>query len=207
LPETPDERVKTSLPGPNPVQRARVDTAARALAERAAEGLPEPWPRHVRTAATAAEEQVADKLDRAVAGTDLHVRRPFWWRAVSLLQTLLAAAVAVGALWLLALLLLAYLQLDDVVPVPEARGVPLPTALLVGGAVAGIAIAFLARLVNGVSARRRARAAERRLRGRVDGVAEELVIAPVEAELGRRDELRAALSRAARTRPRARVRT
>ena len=157
LPETPQELVKTSLPGPTDVQRARAHSASRALADRASEGLPEPWPRHVRAAAVAREAEVADRLDRAVAGTDLRLRRPRWWRVAGALQTVVAIAVAVGALWLLALLLLSYLQLDDVIPVPESRGIPLPTALLLGGALAGIALAFLSRIASGVGARRRAR--------------------------------------------------
>jgi hypothetical protein len=207
IPETGEERVKTSLPGPSAVQRARVDTAARSLADRAAEGLPEPWPRHVRAAAIAREDEVADRLDRAVAGADLKLRTPLWWRVVGVLQTLLAVALAVGALWLLALLALAYLQLDDVIPTPEADGIPVPTALLLGGAVAGVALSFIARVVNRIGAKRRARVAERALRARVDDVASELVVEPVEAELARRDALRAALGDAVTTtHGRARVR-
>jgi predicted GTPase len=196
LPETPQELVKTSLPGPTDVQRARVHTAGRALADRAAAGLPDPWPRHVRAAAVATENEVADRLDRAVAGTDLRLRKPLWWRFAGALQKVFAAAVVVGALWLLALVLLSYLRLDDVVPVPEGRGIPLPTALLLGGAAAGIALALLARIVNGAGARRRARAADRALRARVDEAAQELVVAPVDAQLARRDRLRRALAEA-----------
>jgi GTP-binding protein EngB required for normal cell division len=206
LPETPQPRVRTSLPGPSPVQLARVHTAARALADRAADGLPEPWPRHARTAATAADHQVADELDRAVAGTDLHVRPPHWWRLAGVVQTLLAAGVAIGALWLLALLALAYLQLDELVPTPEVRGIALPTALLLGGAAAGIAVAFLARLANGIGARRRARAAERALRAQVAAAGDELVVKPVAAELSRHDALLGALAEALPDRRRARVR-
>ena len=54
LPETPSEAVRTGLPGPSAVQRARVDTALRQLTDRATEGLPEPWPGVVRRAATGA---------------------------------------------------------------------------------------------------------------------------------------------------------
>ena len=165
------------------MQVARVENAARALAGAAAADLPEPWPALVRAAAGSKEQEVAAELDRAVAGADLHGRRPRWWRLVDLLQTGLAAAVAVGVLWLLALLALDYLRLDDVLPTPEARGVPLPTALLLGGAVAGIALAFLTRLANGVAARRRARAASRSLRKRLEASAQTLVLAPLEQEL------------------------
>jgi predicted GTPase len=199
LPETPQELVKTSLPGPTDVQRARVHTAARALADRAAAGLPDPWPRHVRAAAVATEDEVADRLDRTVAGTDLRLRKPRWWRFAGALQKVFAASVVVGAMWLLALVLLSYLRLDDVVPVPEGRGIPLPTALLLGGAAAGIALALLSRIVNGVGARRRARAADRALRARVDEAGQELVVAPVDAELARRDRLRRALAEAMTT--------
>jgi hypothetical protein len=111
------------------------------------------------------------------------VRRPRWWRLADLLQTGLAAAVALGVLWLFALLALDYLRLDDVLPMPEARGVPLPTTLLLGGAAGGIALAFLTRLVNGAGARRRSRAAARSLRKRLESAAETLVLAPVEHEL------------------------
>jgi hypothetical protein len=78
---------------------------------------------------------------------------------------------------------LGYLHVDEVVPLPEAYDVPIPTWLLLGGALAGIALAFVARLANGVGARRRARAAARSLRSRVEDVGRELVVDPVEAEL------------------------
>ena len=183
LPERPQPAVRTSLPRPTGVQTAQVATAARRLADRAAADLPEPWPRLAREAATARDEEVADRLDSAVSGADLHVSRPRWWRAVSLVQTGLALAVAAGAVWLAVLLVLGYLRVEDVVPLPEAYGIPVPTWLLVGGALAGLALAFLARLVNGAAARRRARAASRSLRAGVEEVGQELVIAPVEAEL------------------------
>jgi energy-coupling factor transporter ATP-binding protein EcfA2 len=183
LPETPRPEVRTSLPPPTDVQTAQMATAARRLADRAAEGLPEPWPRLVRDAATARDREVADRLDRAVSGADLHVSRPRWWSVASLLQKAVALAVVAGGIWLLVLAVLGYLRVDEVVPLPEAYGIPIPTWLLAGGALAGIALAFLARLANGGGARRRARAAARSLRARVEEVGRELVVAPVEAEL------------------------
>jgi len=84
---TPSELVRTSLPGPSAVQRARVDAAVRELGGRASAGLPEPWPTSVRHAAGAARAELPDLLDRAVAGTDLGIgRRPRWWRALGLLH-------------------------------------------------------------------------------------------------------------------------
>ena len=177
------EAVHTSLPPASAVQVARVENAARALAGAAASHLPEPWPALARAAASSREAEVAAELDRAVAGADLHVRRPRWWRLAGLLQTGLAAAVATGVLWLLALLALDYLRLDEVLPVPEARGVPLPTALLLGGVAGGIALAFLTRIGNAAGARRRSRAAARSLRKRLESSAAMLVVAPLEREL------------------------
>ena len=183
LPETPQPSVRTSRPGPTEVQRAQVATAARALADGAVEGLPAPWPRLVRDAATHAEDGLPDRLDRAVAGTELHVSRPRWWRAAAFVQRVFAAATIVGMLWLLALAVLGYLHIDEVVPLPELWDVPIPTWLLLGGIAAGVAFAFLFRVVNAGSARRRARSAARSLRRQIEGVAKELVVDPVEAEL------------------------
>jgi hypothetical protein len=92
---------------------------------------------------------------------------------------------------------LGYLQVGDLVPTPEVEGVPLPTLLLLGGAAAGLLLALLARLLNGLSARRRQRRARAALRRGVAAVADELVVAPVQAELDARTRLQDALARAA----------
>ena len=197
LGDEPAEAVRTSLPPASAVQVAAVENAARALAGSAASGLPEPWPALARAAATSREAEIAGELDRAVAGADLHVGRPRWWWLAGAFQTLLAAAVAVGVLWLLALFALDYLRLGDVLPTPEANGLPLPTALLLGGAIAGIALAFLTRIANGVGARRRSRAAARSIRTRLERSAETLVVEPVAGELETYRRFCAALATAA----------
>ena len=61
---------------------------------------------------------------------------------------------------------------------------PVPTLLLVGGVVLGVLLALVCRVAGLGSPRgRRARAADQRLRAAIAEVAEELVVAPVEAEL------------------------
>jgi hypothetical protein len=70
------------------------------------------------------------------------------------------------------------------------NGVPVPTLLLVGGMVAGIFFAFLARIANGVGAQRRSRRAARTLRRQVEEAAQELVFGPVEQELEAHERLR-----------------
>ena len=111
---------RTSLPVATGVQRAEVSAAMRSLASRASEGLAEPWPALVRRAATNAEDALPDRLDRAVAGTGLPRGTPRWWSVFGLLQRGLALVAAVGALWLLALAALGYLQLGDAVPTPTS---------------------------------------------------------------------------------------
>ena len=199
LADSPQPRARTSMPPPTDVQRAQVASAARQLADGAASGLPQPWPRLVRAAATAADDRVADRLDRAVAGADLSSSRPRWWRLAGLLQSLFALATAVGGIWLLALAVLGWLRIEDVVPLPELEGIPIPTWLVLGGAAAGILLAFLARLVNGAGAKRRARRAGRSLRDQVQAVAQELVLGPVEQELGVQNRLCAAVATARKT--------
>ena len=188
------EDVRTSLPQATPVQRAQVASAARSAATAAAEGLPEPWPGLLRRAATSREGEVADELDRAVAGTDLKMRSPRWWAGARWLQQIVAAFTLVGALWLLALAAVGYIQLDDVIPTPEARGIPVPTLLLLGGLLVSFLLALAFRVVNGFGARRRAARARRALHRRIEVVADELVLAPLEAELGAHVRLRELLA-------------
>jgi putative protein kinase ArgK-like GTPase of G3E family len=196
LADRPDAAQRTSLPGATGVQRAEVAAAARAVAARASDGLPDPWPALVRGAATRAEHELPDHLDRAVAGTALPARNPTWWSAFGLLQRALAVVAAVGALWLVALAGLGYLQLQDAVPHPKLEGFPLPTVLLLGGLLAGLLVAALTRWANGIGARRRGRRAARALRRSVEEVAETGILEPVRGELEARDALCAAVAAA-----------
>jgi hypothetical protein len=113
-----------------------------------------------------------------------------------LLQRLLAAAAVAGALWLVVLGVLSWLRVDDAIPTPELRGIPVPTLLLVGGVLAGILLAFMARVANGLGARRRSGKAARSLRRQVEEAAQELVIDPVEQELKAHERLRRLLAEA-----------
>jgi hypothetical protein len=190
---------RTSLPAAGAVQRAGVTRAVRAARETAGEGLPQAWRDELRRTVEVSEEQLADRLDRAVAGTDLGPQRtPLWQRAVGGLQWLLTLVALAGALWLLALVVLGFFQLDDVVPLPRVEGLPLPTLLLVGGLLAGALLALVARPLVGLRARRRARRAEQRLYAAVDVVAQEEVLAPMAEVREDHDRYCAAVSRARR---------
>jgi GTP-binding protein EngB required for normal cell division len=192
----PNEAARTSLPEASGVQRARVSNAIRDVAGTAADPLPDPWPGLARRAAARHEADLPDLLDRAVAGTRLTSgRRPVWWAVVHQVQRLLALATVVGALWLLVLFVLSYFQLPDP-PTPRVREIPWPTLLLLGGVLLGWLVAVVSRQAAKVGARRRGRLARRRLDERIDGLADEHVIAPLQAELSAYDELCTVLARA-----------
>jgi len=175
-----DERVRTSIAAAGGVQEARVQDAVRAARDAAGDGLPAGWRDSLRGTVQLAEKTLPDRLDRAVAGTELGADKvPLWWRGVGALQWLLLAAALVGALWLLALVGLSYLQLDDVLPLPRVEGIPLPTLLLVAGLLSGLLLAVLCRPLTGATANRRAKAAGKRLRERVATVAQDELLAPM----------------------------
>jgi hypothetical protein len=93
---------------------------------------------------------------------------------------------------------LGYLQLQDAVPTPDLSGFPLPTVLLLGGLLLGLLLAALTRWANAVGARRRGRRAAKALRSGVEGVAEDEILAPIDAELSAHDALCSALGTARR---------
>ncbi len=189
---------RASVPEATQVQRARVDTAVRSLSDDVGAQLSPPWAAAVRRASTSRLGDLNDGLDRAVTATDLGVSRtPVWWKVVRLLQRLLVVLAVAGGLWLAALAVMGYLQM----PSPDTvayRGVPLPTLMLLGGVGAGVLLALLAKLVVRLSARAKARSADRRLRGAIEEVAERLVLEPVEAEVEAYRATRAGLEAALR---------
>lgn len=184
---------RSSLPAAPAGQRTRATAAIRDAADEAASGLPEPWPSVLRRAATPDPEVLHDRLDQAVARAARRpTRAPTWWRVLGSVQVLLAVAALVGALWLVALFALAWLQLPDP-PLPRWGEVPLPTIALIGGLVLGWLLAVLARPVVTRGARRRAAAVRRRIRGELEELADELVLGPLDQELRQRDALVTAL--------------
>jgi GTP-binding protein EngB required for normal cell division len=187
---------RTSLPATSGVQKARVDTAVRTLADEAAQGLTRGWADEIKQAARSSEEALPDRVDRAIATTDLDLaQHRRWWQLVRVLQWLLVATVIVGLGWLGLAFLLAYLQLP---PLPEVTwwGLPAPTVLAIGGVLAGLLLAGLARIFVEIGARRRTAKARQSLRGAIARVTGELVIDPVKAEQDRYEKARLALERA-----------
>ncbi len=189
-------RSRTSVPEPTPVQRARVDTEVRALSDEISAGLAAPWARAVRRASTARLDDLGDRLDAALGATDLGVARlPTWAGAVRLLQWLLILTALLGGVWLASLAVMGYLQLPQP-DTPRSQGIPWPTLMLLGGVALGVLLALGCRVLVRLTARSRGRTAHRRLREAIAGVARELVVEPVEAELAAYRTVRSGLDRA-----------
>lgn len=189
-------RGRRSAPEPTPVEKARVDAEVRALADDVSDGLTRPWVSSIRAAASSGLPELAGRLDRSLAGTDLGVSRIPWWAGlVRLLQWLFVLAALGGAGWLAVLAVMSYLKVDAPEP-PEVGSLPVPTLMLIGGVLLGVLFALVCRVLVGVSVRRRVAVAEARLRGAISEVADEVVIRPVKAELAAYAGVREGLLRA-----------
>ncbi len=183
---------EVAAPAATSVQRARVDSEVRALADEATTGLGRPWADAVRRASVHRLPEIGDRLDEAVHGVDLQASRiPVWAGVVRVLQWVLVVTALVGAAWTVATALSG--TLDDT---PVYAGVALPLLLLLGGVGAGVLLALVCRGLVAGTARRRASVADSRLREAVGVVAHDLVVSPVEAELEAYTRARGGLSKA-----------
>lgn len=170
-------KAKSTLPDTNQLQTARVDSAVRTLADRLSDGMTRPWATAISRASTARLPEVSERLDRALASTQLGVgRAPVWTVAVQLVQWLLVLAAVAGGVWLAG---------GSALDLPDRKvgQVPVPVMLLVGGVALGVLLAVLCRMLVDSAARTKAQNADQRLRAAVDQVADELVIAPLSVEL------------------------
>ncbi|MEX0428345.1 YfjP family GTPase [Nocardioides sp. DS6] len=187
-------RARTSLPAPTAVERARVDTEVRTLAEEAGDGLGEPWRDAIRRASVSRMDDLSDRLDAAVGEVDLGVKRlPAWVSLVRVLQWVLIGAAAVGLVWTVLLAVSGTLGDDST---PKVAGIALPLALLLGAVVLGILLALVCRVLVAGTARARAASADHRLREAVGAVSRELVVAPIEQELAAHNTLKQGLAKA-----------
>ncbi len=195
IPTAGETPARTSLPPAGPAARARASVAVRDLIAEVLRDAPEPWLLAARGRATT--DGLAEDLDHAVAATPLLPDRPAaWWRVFGALQWLLLATAVVGLGWLGLVWLLGYLQLPEF-GLPHWGALPVPTSLALGGVLAGLLLAGVGALVGHLAARRRARAARRRLASAVAAVARRRVLQPVADELTSLDTCRRQASVAA----------
>ena len=100
--------------------------------------------------------------------------------------------MAVGLVWLVVIGVVAWFGLPDL-PAPKIGEVPWPSAMAIGGALAGLLVSVLARAIAGIGAKRRAAAARRTLTDSVSSTADDLVADPVDAELAALAALRSSV--------------
>lgn len=174
-------RARTSMPEATPVQQARVDSEVRELADDVSAGMSRPWAESIRRASLSRLPELTDRLDLAIAETDLGVAKlPVWANLVRVLQWVLILTALAGGVWSVAMAASGTLGSDEV---PEYAGVTLPLLMLIGGVGLGVLLALFCRLLVGATARGRATLADRRLRAAVHEVSAELVVAPIDVEL------------------------
>ena len=184
------------VPGEANVQRAQAETAIRNFAEKASVGLEGPWRDAVRNVSTSRADDIVISLDRAILSADVAVAGPaVWWRVVNVLQWLVLTAFVFGLGWY-GLQVLADNTAVTLADPPEVAGYRMPVVLAVGGLAAGIGLAVLSRIAGWVTARLRARKADRGLTEAIEEVADHRIIEPVEAELDAYDRFRRNIIRA-----------
>lgn len=185
---------RASLPGATAVQRARVDAEVRSLADDASAGLGAPWADAIRKASVSRTDDLADRLDAALGRVDLGTDSLPWWAgAVRVLQWVLVLGALAGLGWTVAAVVSGGLS-----DTQKVAGVALPLVVLVGCVVLGILLALVCRVLVGATARGRADRADHRLRAAVSEVTQELVVAPIEAELASYGRVREGLAAAIR---------
>lgn len=170
-----------------------------ALADRSAGSeLPPSWTALFRSTAQSVSEDLPHRVTTALDGVRDPLPRRRWWGPFAAVWSFVEFVMAAGAVWLAVLAVLDYLRLPAF-GVPEiGEGLPLPTALLLGGGVLWLILALVRRwLVRGGASRTRRRTVAR-LNQVVAESAEAHALAPLRAELAAHDALAAALARAAR---------
>src|SRR6478752_3459673 len=93
-------RSRMALPEPTQVQRARVDDEVRSFADDLTTGMTPSWVEAVRRGAASRLDDLGDRLDEALAGTDLGATKlPGGFGAVRVLQWLLLLTALAGLVW------------------------------------------------------------------------------------------------------------
>ncbi len=187
---------RTSRAEAAPVAQAATRTAVRDAVISVSDGLPEHW--RTLLASAVHTDQIGEELDAAVASADLNTTTPKWWRGVGLLQWVLAAVMVVGLGWLAVNAGVVWFGLPAL-PTVHLGKLGLPTWLALGGAGAGLLLAWIGRLCAGVGATRRAHRATSALTAACGTVADRLVISPLNDELARMSEAQAQCGALART--------
>lgn len=181
----------TDMTGPGGTADAVIANAVRDLVAARSDGLAEPWQRGLRTAVQPGLAALPGDLALVMQGAQSEAAPARWWRTMRGMQAVLLGIAVAGAVWLVVLAVLAYFRLPN--PTPHIGPAPVPTVLLVGGVVAGLLLALAARPVLAAGARRRRGRVLRQVRGDLERLAHDRLIAPLDAEQSTAEQFRTAL--------------
>jgi len=185
---------RTSLPSPGAAGEARRSIAVRGAVDAASAGLGEPWRALAREAGEGAIAGLGDDVDLAVASTSLPTRGGWWWPIPTIVQWVALAAALVGVGWLLLAAFGAGLPIPRV-EIPSIEGWSVPVLLIAGGILLGIVVALANGAIAAAVGAARRRRTRRALVAAVRSVTDAVVVAPVEAALGRAAAFDAAIDR------------
>jgi GTP-binding protein EngB required for normal cell division len=168
-------------------QQSEIDSAITVFADALGAGLPDPWPRTVRTAARSRADEVRGALSAAISESiPAEDAVPGWWRLVRSWQWLLVALVAAGIGWMGVILAVGVFHAMG----PHPPGLLGSVVLLPWLGVMIVAFLLLGWLTTSgsqnvvtLSADRERERLEAVMRARIDAVARDLIVVPAGAEL------------------------
>jgi len=170
---------RSSVPDATAVQRARVDSEVRALADETGSGLGMPWQEAIRNASVSKIGELNDRIDAALGRVDLGVSKlPVWAGVVRVLQWLLIIAALGGVVWTIV-----SAASGGLGGTTKVAGIAAPLAILIAAVVVGIVLALVCRILVARTAKERSANADAKLRSAVSEVSDDLVVTPVQAEL------------------------
>ena len=186
-PDSPQQADGLRGQRPRPRTDVALRHALRELIEPLLASVPRTWQRRLRQLVERLAETLPAQTRDALDVVALHPPRRLWWAVVGFLWTLVELAVIVGIGWLIALFVIAWLQLPDP-PTPQLGEVPWPTVLVLAGVPAWLGLrGGRALAVRRGAARYGARAAKR-LQAQVEE-AVDVGLRTLEQEVAARDAL------------------
>jgi GTP-binding protein EngB required for normal cell division len=168
-------------------QQSEIDSAITVFADAISDGLPEPWPRTVRTAARSRAADIGSALTAAISeSVPVASRIPAWWRLVCAWQWLLVALVAAGIGWIGVLVVVGAFHAMGQHP-PELIGsvglIPWVAAMVVAFLLLGWLTATGSQNAVTLAFDREREQIAAAMRARIDAVARDLVVIPAGTEL------------------------
>ncbi len=185
--------LRTVSSGPAGAQQAAIDNSLTEFGNRIAEPLIKPWSQTVRTAARSRADSippaVGEAIGAALPAEDSVLR---WWRLAGLAQGVLLGAIAISIAWFVAVLVFGVFHAASGLPWLLGDPTSLLWAVLLGAVALGLGAATASTSIDTVKKRALAENTQvsADIRRRIEGIAREMAVAPVEQELSEFDRYR-----------------